>query len=96
MAKLNAAIKFDGKWFVARCLDLPVTSQGETLEEAKSNLAEAIKLYIETWGADELESSVGDPELVKAESPYEPPAGCLRPLANRRADAPRSRTRDAA
>lgn len=67
MAKLNAAIKFDGKWFVARCLDLPVTSQGETLEEAKSHLGEAIELYIETWGADELESSVGDPELAKVE-----------------------------
>lgn len=67
MAKLNAAIKFDGKWFVARCLDLPVTSQGATLEEAKSNLTEAIELYIETWGTDELESSVGEPELAKLE-----------------------------
>lgn len=67
MAKLNAAIKFDGKWFVARCLDLPVTSQGATLEEAKSNLTEAIELYIETWGAYELESSVGEPELAKVE-----------------------------
>lgn len=67
MTKLDAAIKFDGKWFVARCLDLPVTSQGATLEQAKSNLAEAIELYIETWGADDLESSVGEPELAKVE-----------------------------
>jgi predicted RNase H-like HicB family nuclease len=67
MKKLNAAIKFDGKWFVARCLDLPVTSQGPTIEEAKSNLAEAIELYIETWGVDELETSVGEPELAKVE-----------------------------
>ena len=67
MTKLNAAIKFDGKWFVARCLDLSVTSQGATLEEAKSNLAEAIELYIETWGADEHENSVGEPELAKVE-----------------------------
>ena len=67
MTKLDAAIKFDGKWFVARCLDLPVTSQGATPEEAKSNLAEAIELYIETWGADELESSGGEPELAKVE-----------------------------
>jgi predicted RNase H-like HicB family nuclease len=67
MTKLNAAIKFDGKWFVARCLDLPVTSQGSTLAEAKSNLTEAIELYIETWGADDLESSVGEPELAKLE-----------------------------
>ena len=50
MRKLDAAIKFDGKWFVAGCLDLPVTSQGTTAEEAKSNLTEAIGLYIETRG----------------------------------------------
>ena len=67
MKTLNAAIKFDGKWFVARCLDLPVTSQGGTTEEAKSNLAEAIELYVETWGTDELESVVGEPELAKVE-----------------------------
>lgn len=67
MSKLNAAIKFDGKWFVARCLDLPVTSQGETFDQAKANLAEAIELYIETWGADEVESSIGEPKLAKVE-----------------------------
>jgi predicted RNase H-like HicB family nuclease len=67
MANLNAAIKFDGRWFVARCLDLPVTSQGSTLVEAKSNLTEAIELYIETWGTDDLENSVGEPQLAKLE-----------------------------
>ena len=67
MTKLNAAIQFDGKWFVSRCLDLPVTSQGPTAGEAKRNLAEAIELYIETWGADELETSVGEPQLATVE-----------------------------
>jgi predicted RNase H-like HicB family nuclease len=67
MSKLNAAIKFDGKWFVARCLDLPVTSQGETFDQAKANLAEAIELYIETWGADEVEKSIGEPKLAIVE-----------------------------
>jgi predicted RNase H-like HicB family nuclease len=67
MRKLNAAIQFDGKWFVARCLDVPVTSQGETLEAAKANLKEAIELYIETWGVEDLEHTVGEPELAKVE-----------------------------
>jgi predicted RNase H-like HicB family nuclease len=67
MTNLNAAIKFDGTWFVARCPDLPVTSQGPTFAEAKANLTEAIELYIETWGADEVENSVGEPELAKPE-----------------------------
>ena len=67
MRQMNAAIQFDGKWFVARCLDLPVTSQGETVEAAKVNLKEAIELYVETWGVDEVEQTVGEPELAKVE-----------------------------
>jgi predicted RNase H-like HicB family nuclease len=67
MAQLHAAIKFDGKWYVARCLDLPVTSQGPTLAEAKANLTEAVELYLETWGTDDLEHSVGEPELARLE-----------------------------
>ncbi len=67
MRQLNAAIQSDGSWFVARCLDLPVTSQGETIEAAKANLKEAIELYLETWGSDELEQTLGEPELAKVE-----------------------------
>jgi predicted RNase H-like HicB family nuclease len=66
MRTLNIAIQFDGEWFIARCLDLPVTSQGESAEEAKANLKEAIELYLETWGADELED-LGRPELATIE-----------------------------
>ncbi len=67
MRKLNAAIQFDGKWFVARCLDLPVTSQGETMEIAKTNLKEAIELYVDTWGIDDVERTIGEPKLAKVE-----------------------------
>ena len=37
----------EGKWYVARCVELGVTSQGKTIVEAKSNLREAIELYLE-------------------------------------------------
>jgi predicted RNase H-like HicB family nuclease len=67
MRKLDAAIQFDGKWFVARCLDVPVTSQGDTIELAKANLKEAIELYIDTWGANDVERTVGEPGLAKVE-----------------------------
>jgi predicted RNase H-like HicB family nuclease len=40
---------------------------GDTFEEAKLNLAEAIELYVETWGTDELKSSVAEPQLAKIE-----------------------------
>ena len=40
-------IRRDGKWFTARSLELGVTTQGKTVEEAKKNLREAIELYLE-------------------------------------------------
>jgi predicted RNase H-like HicB family nuclease len=44
---LTAAITHEDGWYVARCLDVEVTSQGETVEEALSNLREALELYFE-------------------------------------------------
>jgi predicted RNase H-like HicB family nuclease len=44
----------EGKFFVARCPELGVTSQGESLMEAQQNLKEAIELYIESFGLDDL------------------------------------------
>ncbi|MFN3407823.1 MAG: type II toxin-antitoxin system HicB family antitoxin [Limisphaerales bacterium] len=50
MKTIHAVFQSDGEWFVARCLDLPVTTQGKTLAAAKENLREAVELYLETWG----------------------------------------------
>jgi predicted RNase H-like HicB family nuclease len=50
---IHAVFVRDGDWFVARCLDFPVTTQGRTLAVAQKNLQEAVALYLETWG-DEL------------------------------------------
>jgi predicted RNase H-like HicB family nuclease len=48
----TAIITKEDSWYVARCLDLDVTSQGRTIEEAKANLKEAVDLYIESFGED--------------------------------------------
>ena len=50
MRTIHAVFQFDGKWYIARCLDVPVTTQGRTLAAAKKNLREAVELYRETWG----------------------------------------------
>ena len=50
--RLSALITKEEEWYVARCPELNVTSQGKTLEEAKENLKEAVELYIESFGAD--------------------------------------------
>jgi predicted RNase H-like HicB family nuclease len=51
MKSIHAVFANDGEWYVARCLDYPVTTQGRTLNAAKKNLQEAVALYLETWGA---------------------------------------------
>jgi predicted RNase H-like HicB family nuclease len=35
------------KYYVAECRDLPVVTQGKTLDELKDNLEEAIALHLE-------------------------------------------------
>lgn len=45
--RLTSAVTREGDWYVARCLEVEVTSQGRTLEEALANLKEALELYFE-------------------------------------------------
>ncbi len=45
--KFTTIINKEGKWFVARCVELGVVSQGKTIEEAQKNLKEAVELYLE-------------------------------------------------
>jgi predicted RNase H-like HicB family nuclease len=45
--RLTAAITHEAPWYVARCLDVEVASQGESVEEALVNLREALELYFE-------------------------------------------------
>ena len=35
--------------FIARCLNLDVSSQGKSYEEAEKNIKEAVHLYIKTY-----------------------------------------------
>ena len=44
---LTATVVQDEDWFVARCVEVEVASQGPTIEEALANLKEALELYFE-------------------------------------------------
>jgi hypothetical protein len=44
MQTIHAVFQNDGEWFIARCLDVPVTTQGRTFTAAKKNLREAGEL----------------------------------------------------
>ena len=45
--QFTAAITHEGAWYVARCLQVEVASQGETVERVLSSLREALELYFE-------------------------------------------------
>ncbi len=58
--KYTAVLMKEGSWYVAHCLELGVVSQGRSVEEAKANLKEAIELYIESFGEDDLPESTSE------------------------------------
>lgn len=45
--KVTAIVQKDDDWYVAKCLENSVASQGKTVEEAIANLKEALELYYE-------------------------------------------------
>ena len=45
--RFTAAISHEGEWYVARALEVEVTSQGQSIDEALTNLREALELYFE-------------------------------------------------
>ena len=59
--KLTTIYQQEGKFFVAFCPELGVTSQGKTLETSEKNLKEAIELYLEDASASELKRFKNQP-----------------------------------
>lgn len=45
--KFTTIINKEGKWYVAKCVESGVVSQGKTIEGAQNNLKEAVGLYLE-------------------------------------------------
>ena len=43
----TASIWREEGWFIAQCLEVDIASQGESEEEALTNLGEALELYFE-------------------------------------------------
>ncbi len=44
---LTAVVTREGDWYVARCLEIEATSQGETVEQALDNLRDVVEVYLE-------------------------------------------------
>jgi predicted RNase H-like HicB family nuclease len=51
---IKAFIRKGEKYYVAECLEIPVVTQGKTLDEAVANLKEAVALHIEGENLEQL------------------------------------------
>jgi len=60
----------EGKWYVARCVELGVVSQGKTVEEAQKNLREAVELYLEDRPKIKIRISKKAPIITTFELKY--------------------------
>ena len=65
--KFTAIITKEKKWYVARCVELGVVTQGKRIEEAQTNLKEAVELYLESFGMEDLPESMGEVVLYSLE-----------------------------
>ena len=43
--KYNVSIQKEENWYVAKCINNSVASQGKTIEETLANLKKALELY---------------------------------------------------
>jgi len=68
--RLTAIIEREEDGYVALCPELDIASQGDTVEEARANLVEALTLFFETADASEVERRLhGDVFVTQVEVP---------------------------
>jgi len=62
--RLTAIIEREGDGYVALCPELDIASEGDTVETARLNLAEAVELFFETADAAEIVQRHGNEVFV--------------------------------
>ncbi len=68
---LTAFVEREGDGFVSLCPELDIASQGDTVEEASTNLREAVELYFECADAQEIKSRLtGEVYISRFEAVY--------------------------
>ena len=53
--QLTAIIEREGDGYVALCPELDIASQGDTVQEARENLREALELFFESASSTEIQ-----------------------------------------
>ena len=53
--QFTAVIEREGDGYVALCPELDIASEGDSIEQARANLAEAVELFLETASESEMQ-----------------------------------------
>ena len=62
--QLTAIIEREGDGYVSLCPELDIASQGDTIEEARNNLREAVELFFETASPNEIQTRLHEEVYV--------------------------------
>ena len=62
--QLTAIIEREGDGYVALCPELDIASQGDSVDEARKNLKEALELFFETASDAEIQQRLHDEVYV--------------------------------
>ncbi|MBL7131428.1 MAG: type II toxin-antitoxin system HicB family antitoxin [Candidatus Omnitrophica bacterium] len=62
--QLTAVIEREGNGYVSLCPELDIASQGNTIEEARVNLIEALQLFLETASPQEIQGRLHEEVYV--------------------------------
>lgn len=62
--QLTAIIEREGDGYVSLCPELDIASQGDTIEEARENLQEALGLFFETASPSEVQTRLHEKVYV--------------------------------
>jgi predicted RNase H-like HicB family nuclease len=88
--RFTAVITREEAWYVAHCVELGAVSQGKTIEEAQAKLREAVELYPESFGDEDLPESTGEVLFYPLEVATWPIS--TYPTVGRRAERPAAPT----
>ena len=68
MKEIEFVIWQEGRYYVSQCLNVNVSSFGETIDEATANLKEAVELYFEneTFDLPKINKIMLGRELINA------------------------------
>ena len=74
-----AIIEHEGLGYVSLCPELDIASQGDTIEEARENLQEAVELFFETASESELQTRLHEVRFDPSSSSLVCPGASSKP-----------------